>query len=78
MNIAQAKENALAALRSEIIMLTEQTKNSERLAFHNRAQGFLMGIASTGLLTSDEILALGHDIGVAHTQASRQCQAATL
>lgn len=78
MNIAEAKEFALAALRSEITMLTEQTINNERLAFHNRAQGCLTGIASTGLFTPQEVLALGDEIGVAHTQAFRQCQVATI
>lgn len=78
MNIAKAKENALTAVRSEITMLTEQTKHSERSAFHNRALGCLSGIGSTGLFTTEEILALHQEIGVAHTQASRQCQAATL
>lgn len=78
MNIAEAKENALTAVRSEITMLTEQTTHSERSAFHHRALGCLSGIGSTGLFTPQEVVALAQEIGVAHTQAFRQCQVATI
>lgn len=70
------KQNAVAFLRSEIAVLSEQADNNERLAYHNRANGALFAIHAGGLITTEEVLALGNEIGIANTKASRQVQAA--
>ncbi|MRJ20057.1 hypothetical protein FRT60_06855 [Pseudomonas haemolytica] len=70
------RQNAIAFVRSEIATLSEQTDNHERLAYHNRAHGALFAIHAGGLITAEEVLALGNEIGVANTKASSQVRGA--
>jgi hypothetical protein len=72
----ESKNNAIAFVRAEIAALAEQSDNAERLAYHHRADGALFAIHAAGLITHEELLALGNEIGIANTKASNQVLAA--
>lgn len=66
------KQSAIAYVRSEIAILSEQTDDGERRAYHHRANGALYAIRAGGLITIDELHALGDEIGAANEKASQQ------
>jgi len=70
------KKEAVAYVRSDIAMLSEQTKESERQAYHNRAQASSNAIYVGGLITREELFKLGDEIGAANEKACRQVLAA--
>lgn len=70
------KQNAIGFVRSEIAMLSEQTDDNERRAYHHRANAALFAIRAGGLITTEEVLAIGDEIGAANEKASRQVLAA--
>lgn len=70
------KKNAIAFVRAEIAALAEQSDNKERMAYHHRADGALFAIHAGGLITTEELLALGNEIGIANTKACSQVRAA--
>ncbi|MDH4602405.1 hypothetical protein [Pseudomonas syringae] len=70
------KQNAIAFVRTEIAILSEQVDDDERRAYHNRANAALFAIRAGGLITTDELLAIGNEIGAANEKASQQVIAA--
>ncbi len=70
------KQSAIAYVRSDIAMLSEQTDDSERRAYHHRASAGLFAIRAGGLITLEELQAIGDEIGAANEKASRQVLAA--
>ena len=66
------KESAIAYVRSDIAMLSEQTDDGERRAYHHRANAGLHAIRAGGLITLEELRAIGEEIGAANEKASRQ------
>lgn len=69
------KQNAIAYVRADIDMLSEQTDDSERRAFHHRALAGLYAIRAGGLVTDKELEVIGEQIGAANEKASRQVRA---
>lgn len=72
--LAEAKERALFRLRSEIEGLARQSEWAEKGAWHMRAQASLATILDAGLITTDEFMALGNEIGDANGKAAEQAQ----
>ena len=72
------KQNAIAYVRCDIALLSEQDDYQERHGFHHRAQAGLFAIHAGGLITHDELLALGQEIGEANEKAAKQCAARRL
>lgn len=70
------KRSAIQYLRSDLASLSEQDDDSERREYHNRAQAILGAIKAAGLITNEEYLALGDEIGQANNKASKQVLAA--
>ncbi|QVN05616.1 hypothetical protein JYG35_18465 [Pseudomonas rhodesiae] len=70
------KRSAIAYVRSEIAILSEQTDDGERRAYHNRANAALFAIRAGGLITTDELRAIGDEIGAANEKACQQVLAA--
>jgi len=66
------KQSAIAFVRSEIAILAEQTDDGERRAYHHRASAALFAIRAGGLITTDEVKAIGDEIGAANEKASQQ------
>lgn len=74
--IEQNKQSAIGYVRSDIAMLSEQTDDGERRAYHHRANAGLHAIRAGGLITLEELRAIGDEIGAANEQAVRQVLAA--
>jgi hypothetical protein len=72
----EMKISAVQYLRSDLEILSEQVDDSERRAYHNRAQAILGVIKAAGLINNEEYLALGYEIGEANSKASEQALAA--
>lgn len=70
------KQNAIAYVRSEIAILSEQTDDDERRAYHHRAGAALFAIRAGGLITNDEVQEIGNEIGAANEKAIQQVIAA--
>ncbi|MCP1515614.1 hypothetical protein [Pseudomonas rhodesiae] len=70
------KRNAIAYVRSDIAILSEQTDDNERRAYHHRASAGLFAIRAGGLITLEELEAIGNELGAANEKASRQVLAA--
>ncbi len=69
------KQNAIAYVRADIDMLSEQTEDGERRAYHHRALAGLFAIRAGGLITDKELEMIGEQIGAANEKASRQVRA---
>ncbi|WP_226504499.1 hypothetical protein [Pseudomonas sp. MWU16-30317] len=69
------KRNAIAYVRADIDMLCEQTEDSERRAFHNRAHGGLFAIRAGGLITDAELHVIAQELDAANTKACGQVRA---
>ena len=63
-------------MRSEIAILSEQTDDEERRAYHHRANAALFAIRAGGLITTDELQTIGNEIGEANEKAGRQVRSA--
>jgi hypothetical protein len=63
------KFNALAYVRAQIDMLSEQTDDLERRAFKDRAHGGLFALHAAGLFTVEELMAIGQEIDAANNKA---------
>ena len=74
--IDENKQSAIAYVRTDIAMLSEQTDDNERRAYHHRANAGLHAIRAGGLITLEELQAIGEEIGAANEKASRQVLAA--
>jgi hypothetical protein len=72
--LEDAKRNALQYLQSDIDVLSEQNEDSERRAFHHRAQASLGTIKAAQLISHVEYVALGEKIGNANTISSDLCK----
>lgn len=72
------KRNAIAYVRNEIDLLSEQDDDQERWSYHLRANAAAFAIRAGGLITDDEALALAEEIGEANTKAAKQCAARRL
>lgn len=72
--ITEVKERALFRLRSEIEGLALQSTWSEKGGWQMRAQGSLATILDAGLITVDEYVTLGNEIGEANEKAAKQAQ----
>lgn len=66
------KQNAIAYVRSDITLLAEQTDDNERRAYHHRANAGLFSIRAGGLISPEEVQAIGDEIDAANEKASRQ------
>lgn len=53
------KQSAIAYVRSEIAILSEQTDDEERRAYHHRANAALFAIRAGGLITTGEPQSIG-------------------
>lgn len=71
MNV-ENKQSAIAYVRSEIAILSEQTDDDERRAYHHRANAALFAIRAGELITTDELQTIGDEIGEANEKASRK------
>lgn len=71
MNV-ENKQSAIAYVRSEIAILSEQTDDEERRAYHHRANAALFAIRAGGLITTDELQTIANEVGEANEKASRQ------
>lgn len=74
--LEEAKNGAILYLRSDIDVLSEQNEESERIAYRNRAQASLGTIKAAKLISDEEFIALGNEIGEANKKASQQVLAA--
>lgn len=75
-SIEEMKQAAIQYLRTEIEELSEQNEDTERRAYHHNTQASLGTIMATGLISPDEYISLGNEIGEANTKASEQVKAA--
>jgi hypothetical protein len=66
------KQNAIAYVRADIAMLSEQTNDGERRAFQLRALAGLFAIHAAGMVTDQELSTIGEEIDAANRTASLQ------
>ncbi|MCW0217450.1 MAG: hypothetical protein OJI67_03915 [Prosthecobacter sp.] len=53
------KQSAIAHVRSEIAILSEQTDDEERRAYHHCANAALFAVRAEGLITTGELQSIG-------------------